>query len=425
MGTFTKLPTGRSTIAYRARWILPITGSPILGGYLTVRDRRIRGLGKSTDAIRIVDLGDVTVLPGLVNAHTHLEFSDLKQPLGAGTSTFSDWIRAVLAYRQDNEDAGRDAHRQIERGLVETWRGGAVAVGEISTRPRERTTQFTAAPSGTSSSGTSFLELLGLSDERVARQLETAREYVRQPRLPMDQWTAGLSPHAPYTTRREIVEETVALAGQANITVAMHLAETREEIEILANQTGPLRSLLEERGVWNPSAFPRDGRPMAFLERLADAPSCLVVHGNYLQPDEIEFVAAHRNMTIVYCPRTHSYFRHERYPIAEMLQAGVQVAIGTDSRASNPDVSPWNELRFAVAKHAEIAPESWLSMATVNGLQALRIDSNIYELAENWLVATVPVVGRNDPYACLTESASEVGLFHQVAASRTDNQLGD
>ena len=158
----------------------------------------------------------------------------------------------------------------------------------------------------------------------------------------------------------------------------MHLAESREELELLASGTGPFRRLLEDLGVWSPEVFPGGWRSLDYLQRLADAPAALVIHGNYLDREEVDFLADHRaNMSLVYCPRTHAYFRHERYPLAEMLERGVNVALGTDSRASNPDLNMRAEMHFAAHAHPEIPPAKILEMATLCGARALGTDAEV------------------------------------------------
>jgi cytosine/adenosine deaminase-related metal-dependent hydrolase len=118
------------------------------------------------------------------------------------------------------------------------------------------------------------------------------------------------------------------------------------------------------------------------LRRLAEAPRALVIHGNYLASDEIEFIAQHRErMSIVFCPRTHAFFNHEPYPLEAMRAAGVRVAIGTDSRASNPDLGIVGELRHVAMCFPKMPPSEMIRMATLDGAEALGLDSEVGSLA--------------------------------------------
>ena len=149
--------------------------------------------------------------------------------------------------------------------------------------------------------------------------------------------------------------------------VALHLAETREELELLQSGTGPFVPMLQSFDAWHPDVIPRGTRPLDFLRALGQAHRALVIHGNYLNSEEITFLAAlAARMSLVYCPRTHAYFGHEPYPLASLLAAGVNVAVGTDSRASNPDLDLWEELRYLQRHFGDaVAPADVLRMATL------------------------------------------------------------
>src|SRR6185295_17366822 len=118
------------------------------------------------------------------------------------------------------------------------------------------------------------------------------------------------------------------------------------------------KTLLEERSMWDEGAIPLNSRQLDYLRMLAEAPSSLIIHGNYLDQEELEFIGAHRSrMSLVYCPRTHAYFFHSAYPLGQALSAGVRVALGTDSRASNPDLSLLGEMRHIARAHPPIAAQ--------------------------------------------------------------------
>jgi cytosine/adenosine deaminase-related metal-dependent hydrolase len=148
--------------------------------------------------------------------------------------------------------------------------------------------------------------------------------------------------------------------------------------------------------MWDNSAIPRGSRPLDYLRLLAQAPRSLVIHGNYLAPDSHKFLAENADrMTLVYCPRTHAYFNHPRYPLGEALAAGVQVALGTDSRASNPDLSLLGEMRQVARVHATVQPETILKMATLHGARALGCDEQCGSLAPGKLANLIAVPAPN------------------------------
>jgi cytosine/adenosine deaminase-related metal-dependent hydrolase len=190
----------------------------------------------------------------------------------------------------------------------------------------------------------------------------------------------------------------------------MHLAESREEIEWLRSDGGPLRELLQDLGAWRPGRF-GGGRPLDYLHALAQADRALVIHGNYLDDEEIAFLAAHRRrMAVVYCPRTHAWFDHDPYPLARMLAAGVTVALGTDSRASSPDLSLLAEMQDVARRHPEIEPRAVLEIATLGGARALGREHSIGSLAPGkragLAVVALPEGRAADPHELLVDPAA-------------------
>jgi cytosine/adenosine deaminase-related metal-dependent hydrolase len=217
-----------------------------------------------------------------------------------------------------------------------------------------------------------FRELLALVPERIDAQLAIAKEHLKggaaeEARI----LTRGLSPHAPYSVHPDLFHQLVALCKEHNAPLAMHLAETRAELDLLEKGTGEFVEMLSTFGVWREGLIPQNTRIRDYLEPLAALDRALVVHGNYLSDDDIAFLAKHPQLTVVYCPRTHVYFGHKNHPWPRLLDAGVRVALGTDSRASNPDLNLWEEVKFLRRKHPHVPPSQWLEWATRNGAMAL------------------------------------------------------
>lgn len=358
-----------STFSLRARWVLPIDRPAIDGGYVTIAGGRIAEVGAGRPSGGpMEDLGDVALLPGLVNAHTHLEFSDFAAPLGLRGMSLPAWIRLVIAERKRRD---RDAAAAIAAGLVESAAAGATTIGEI--RAVQVDVADEQAPRPTVCA---FHESIGFSTQRVDSAYADVAARLARAASP-----AGLSPHAPYTVHPRLLERIVELATSRAAPVAMHLAESPEELQLLADGTGEFRSLLEERGMWDEGAIPRGSTALDYLRRLAAAPRALVIHGNYLTADEIAFVGARsETMSVAFCPRTHAYFGHAPYPLHAMQAADVRVALGTDSRASNPDLNMLSEVRFAAHMYPQVTPATWLRMATLAGAAALGLDSDIGSL---------------------------------------------
>ncbi|MCC9609204.1 amidohydrolase family protein [Blastopirellula sp. JC732] len=365
----------RATCCYQAKWLIPVDQPPIENGLLSVADGRIVAVGENLSGAAPIDLGDVALAPGLVNAHTHLEFSDIDAPLGEAGMEFPLWIQQVVGRRRA---AGELLETQkaaaISAGIRESQEQGIAALGEITTMPYSL--EMYAEEPGV----VSLLELIGLSPERGAELLEAAKSHLQQGKS--RGMAVGLSPHAPYSVHRDVVAVAARMSADTKTPLAMHLAESRDELQLLDSQSGLFREMLEKFGVWRDDAFSPRKRPVDYLRMLAVAHHALLIHGNYFDDAEINFVAARpAKMTVVYCPRTHAYFDHPKHPLAELLRRGASLAIGTDSRASNPDLALWRDVQLAAKSFPEISPEAWLSMVTESPAKALGIETAFGALA--------------------------------------------
>lgn len=383
-----------------ARYVFPVVGPPLEHARITIADGRIAALEPATRGPVDLDLGDVAILPALVNAHSHLEFSDLAVPLGTPGMPLPEWIAAVVAQRRAAAET-LDSHAAVARGAQEALATGTGLVGEIGTAA-----WATGGISIDPLAATIFHEALGLADHLWPDRTEAIRTLVTRPAT--DQWQHGISPHAPYSTHPSLVEALVQLAAQRQLPVAMHLAESREELEFLRTGSGPFRQLLEDLGAWQAGAIEPNRRPLDYLQLLRPASPALVIHGNYLAADEIAFLAEHRpTMSLVYCPRTHAYFQHAPYPLAELLAAGVRVAVGTDSRASNPDLDLLAELRQAAHRHPDVSPAEILRLGTHSAATALgRAKTHgTLQVGRPAHLTIVPIAGRpaDDPHELLWE----------------------
>ncbi len=357
-------------VTYRAKWVLPISRPPIENGWVQVVDGQVIAVGRGIpDTRQSVDLGEVALLPALVNAHTHLEFSALTSPIGTPGMRLADWIGQVVAARQQSPI---DPAAALLRGLDGIRRSGCALVADIATTP-------VTYPRQSSFQGRliSFSEVLGLSAERATGKQSLAREHLQaylNGRLSASdtcEITAGISPHAPYSTPYDLVAWCVAQAQAYRLPLAMHVAESNEERALIEQGEGPfIDSLLRlvptarEQFPWGPDAT------LNLIKLLAAAPQCLLVHGNYLHDEEINLLAKHPQMTVVYCPRTHAFFEHAKHPVDRLQLAGVRVALGTDSLASNPDLSIWEEVRWLLRHRQDLSPMDVLKMATLDGAQA-------------------------------------------------------
>lgn len=360
-----------SRTAYSAPLIFPGNCTPPLeNATLIIEDGQI--VEVTTRSVPDAkQFSNCAIIPALINAHTHLEFSDFRQPFPAGEN-FPAWIRSVVSSRSQRSDSVQDTIRQ---GVAECESTGAAALGEICTHLNSESTNSDAECYSTSNLNiTCFRELIGFNSQSISERLKDAKTFIEKFE---SQLSIGLSPHAPYSVHPQLFSSLIEFAVEKELPVAFHLAETKEELQLLKHQTGPFREMLEQFGIWDKDALDSGTRPLDYLKQMDSLKRGLIIHGNYLEEDELEFLSSNPNLFLVYCARTHAHFEHSRYPLEKIIDSGVSLALGTDSRASNPDLSLWKEMQFIAQQYPKLSREKLLELGTLQGAKALRIDSSL------------------------------------------------
>jgi cytosine/adenosine deaminase-related metal-dependent hydrolase len=376
-----------------AQFIFPVDGPPLENGIVVVEGALIKAIEPAGARKPDLNLGGCVVIPGLVNAHTHLDLSGLRGKIPKAAN-FTDWLKAVIHHRRGLSPA--EIQEAIQGGLKESLFTGTTLLGDISGMGLSW-----VALSAATLRATVFYELLGLPGHRSEQAWIGARTWLAShPASP--KCRPGLSPHAPYSVRASLFD----LAAHSHVPLSIHLAETREEIELLERHTGSFHGFLEELDVWDPEGLiPSISK---LLEMTQDTTNVLLIHGNYLELS-LNFPAG---STVIYCPRTHAYFGHSLHPFRDLLTRGVRVALGTDSLASNPDLDVLAELRFLGRQFPDVPGSTLLRMATLNGAEALGWQDETGNLrpGKSADLAVVPLPDRNqsDPYRLLIEGSAPV-----------------
>jgi cytosine/adenosine deaminase-related metal-dependent hydrolase len=380
-----------------ARWLLPVASPPLPGGVLTIAGDRIAAIEPHGTRRALLDLGDCAILPGLVNAHTHLDLTGMRG-LAPPSPDFTGWLRQVIAHRRQR--SAQQIQDDVRAGLAECIRTGTTLIGDISGdgsswEPLRRSPIRSVA----------FCELLGLPTDRADAALDAAKVWLSQHPV-RRRCRLGLSPHAPYSARTSLYEA----AFSAGLPVATHLAETRAELQLLADRSGPFVDFLRDLGVWEPNGLARG--PEQIVDLCRGPGPVLFAHGNYLTPD----IHIPKNASIVYCPRTHAAFGHSSHPFRDFLTRGIRVALGTDSLASNPDLDLLAEARFLHRHHPDVPGEVVLRMATLSGAEALgwADETGSLEVGKSADFVVVPLgepggfATGGDPYRLVLESNAPV-----------------
>lgn len=360
-----------TTACHRAAWILPMCGPPVRDGWIETEGGRIVRVGAGAPPRPAVDLGRTAVLPGLVNAHTHLELSWMAG-LVPPASSLSDWLRDLIAKRAAGPPGGPlEAVAAARQAAVDAVRTGTVLVGDISntlmTPPLLREVGL---------GGVVFHELIGFNTvdpALVVRQATDRMDAVRAATATAEPEIAlALSAHAPYSVAPALFTEIARRsAGQP---MAVHLAESAEEIEFLRTGRGPFRTMLESLGVWHEGWAVPGCDPVTYLERCHYlSPTLLAVHGVLLTDAGVEKLA-HAGATLVTCPRSNAWVGAGLPRLSHLYGTGLPVAVGTDSLASVPSLSLFDELAEMRRIAPEVSASALLASATRVGAEALGME---------------------------------------------------
>jgi cytosine/adenosine deaminase-related metal-dependent hydrolase len=387
--------TSSNECSLTARWVFPVDGPPIERGVVTVLGEQIYAVEPHGRRTPDIDLGNAAILPGLVNAHTHLDLTGLRGRCPPSPD-FTGWLRQVIAHRRTVTPEQTQA--DIRAGIDECLRFGTALVGDIASSGASWEA-LAEAPLR----AVVYYELLGLTRERAAAAWEAWRWWHRSlPDLP--DCRPGVSPHAPYSARWELF---LGAATFVQIPVAIHLCESRAELWLLGDRCGPFVDFLKELGAWDPAGLAES--PDEILRVMEGVNPVTFAHGNYLSSDGP--VPVPDNGTLVYCPRTHAAFGHPPHPFRDFLARGVRVALGTDSLASNPDLDILAEARFIHARHPDVRGATLLRMATLSGAEALgRSDCGSLSLCKSadLVVLPLPDHDADDPHCLVFESSATV-----------------
>jgi cytosine/adenosine deaminase-related metal-dependent hydrolase len=378
-----------------ARWVFPVSRPPLERGTVTIDGEGIVAVEPHGAGRADIDLGDAAVVPGFVNAHTHLDLSGLRGQC-APSPDLTGWLRQVIAHRRATTP--EQTRVDIAAGLTESLRFGTTLLGDIS-GDGGSWDALAAAPLR----AVVFREILGLPEERAAQALDAARRWLESTTATLT-CRPGLSPHAPYSVRRTLIAQAALLARRRRCPLAVHLAESAAELDLLHRRKGPFVAFLRELGVWDAKGLADSSSQV--MKLCDQRVSKLFIHGNHLAPS----ARVPRNSTVVYCPRTHAAFGHPPHPFRDFLRRGVRVALGTDSLASNPDLDLFAEARFLRQHHPDVPGETLLRMATLSGAEALGWADTTGSLdagkSADLVAVTIPARTAADPHDLLFDESA-------------------
>ena len=405
----------------RARIVFPVTAPPIEDGAVFVVGNKIRDVMpwknlRPPASEKITDLGDVILLPGLVNAHCHLDYTDMAGELPP-PKTFTDWIAAITAHKTGWSYS--DYARSWLHGAHQLLKTGTTTVADIEAMPDLLPEVWGATPLRIFS----FLEMTGIKSRRPPKEvLREAVEKINSLKHPRHR--ALLSPHAPYSTLPELLQLTAKIIRKRNWRACIHVAESIQEFEMFAHARGEMHGWLARNERDNADCGL--GSPIAHLARqklLGE--NVLAIHANCLARGDATLLGKNKTH-VVHCTRSHDYFKHPKFERERLATAGVNLCLGTDSLATTrkigkqkPELDMFAEMRALADADENISPEIILQMATVNGARALGLAGKIGELSKNSFADLIAL-----PYAGKFSRADEALLAHtgNVSASMIEGR---
>ncbi len=405
----------------RARTVLPVSRPLIEDGAVCISGNRLRAVGRWRDLRSAhrdegIDLGEVILLPGLVNAHCHLDYTDMAGQI-LPPKSFVDWVQTIVALKAGWDYS--DFAQSWLNGAKMLLRTGTTTVGDIEAVPDLLPEVWDTTPLRV----VSFLEMLDVKGRRPPVEIvRAARKKLMA--MPAHRGGVGLSPHAPYTTSPGLLAACARTAHRKKWVVTMHLSESAEEFEMFMYARGAMFDWLKKSG--RPMSDCGHGSPVQRVEVAGLlARNFLAVHVNYLWQDDAQRLGR-QQVSVVHCPRSHAYFQHQRFPRRELVEAGVNICLGTDSLATMKKVrgrpvelNMFAEMRALAATTSDLSPEAILPMATTHAARALGRAGQIGELSAGSLADLIVI-----PFTGKSTDSYEAALQHpgDVTAAMIDGQ---
>jgi len=374
----------------RARTVVTMHGPPIENGAVAVSGNRIVDVGrfddiKTRNAGNTLDLGEQVLLPGLINAHCHLDYTCLRGKIPPQKS-FTKWIRAINAEKVTL--APKDYIASINEGFAEAKRFGTTTIANLTVFP-ELIPQI-QPPVRTCW----FAELIDIrAPERAVELVDSAIESLGRTRpqgAPL-----GLAPHALFTASKDLFRQCEEIAQQEHILLTTHLAESREEMEMFRVASGPLHEFIKSIG--RPMDDCGSKTPLElFLDSIGSGGSpnrpqsievnrpylsWIIAHLNELTESDFELLeTSNSKFHVVHCPRSHNYFGHSPFAFDRLRSFGFNICLGTDSLASNESLSLFAEMRAFQKEFSSVSAEEIFQMVTVNPARALRYENALGQI---------------------------------------------
>ena len=350
---------------------------------------------RATKNATVVERPNDLILPALVNAHAHMDLTSLG-PVPP-KQRFADWLRYIIEHRPTEP---KHIIESVREGLRLSRLAGVGHLGDIAGSPAAILARR-QAPADAMIPGVSYLECFGLGDRQdasIAQAQRTLSDLPFETRIESHDRGAvlGLGPHAPYSTGKDIYTAANRLSHQRIYRLSTHLAESPEEVEFVRDASGPFADLLKQIDKWDDSITPTGQHPIEWLEPVLKHARWVLAHCNYIEDEHLD-ILQRTGTSVAYCPIASEYFGHADHRYRDMLDAGVNVCLGTDSILCQPADEPQPlgilpQMR-RLYRRDQTDPNLLLKMATTHGMLALEFSENDATLQKRApaFFATVPI----------------------------------
>lgn len=395
---------------YFADVVLPMSSPPLERGAVRVDGGKVVAVGRASDlrpqpGEEFRDLGASTLLPGLINAHCHLDYTKFKGSI-APKSSFTEWIKNINALRRSFNS--EDYLESIAEGFQLLAQNGTTAVANIESMP-ELLPQLPVPPLRT----WWFLELIDVrtridQDETLLGAMSFFEHH--------PEWLGGfgLSPHAPYTASVDLYRLARTCGEKYGMLCTTHIAESVEEHEMFSHAKGALHDFMASLGRDNSDCG--HGSALSHLvEHGVIGKNCIIAHLNYLQDYDYELLA-NTGASVVHCPKCHTYFGHAPFPLKALREYGINVCLGTDSLASNNSLDLRSEMREVQEFH-DLSNQDVLEMATLHGARALGMAGKLGQISPGSVADLVAFPHETD------KASPSLDPYRRVVQSRQDPVL--
>jgi len=350
-----------------ASWVVPVAGPPLREGRVAVEGGRIAWVGGDAEPGRpraaVRHLGDGVLLPGLVNAHCHLELSYLRSIREDGRRGFVAWVDALVERRAQASPA--EVRSATKAAIDELKATGTVAVGDVS-----NALAHLDLLEASGLEAVVFYELLAWDPARAAAVLDDARRRLAETSRPGLRTTVRLAAHAPHSVSPPLLRALAEEGGPA----AIHLAESESESRFLAEGDGEWSAFLARRGLGHVAFAPPRTTPVRYLDALGVLHPGLVAAHCVRADGPDRALLARRGVFVAVCPRSNRSLGVGMSPVPDLLAAGVAVCLGTDSLASAESLDLLQDAAALQRQFPALDPAVIVRMATVNGARALKRD---------------------------------------------------